>query len=95
MPVARRYTTTGGHLIEPGWHAVYPFSEAKETILPAFVAGEKLPIRKVSLDEKETMPPARYTQSKLIQRMEELGLGTKSTPARGDRKTGFPQVRGR
>jgi DNA topoisomerase-1 len=73
------YTTTGGRLIEPGWHAVYPFSEAKETILPVFVTGEKLPIRKVSLDEKETMPPARYTQSKLIQRMEELGLGTKST----------------
>jgi DNA topoisomerase-1 len=73
------YTTTGGRLIEPGWHAVYPFSEAKETILPAFAVWEKLPIRKVSLDEKETMPPARYTQSKLIQRMEELGLGTKST----------------
>ncbi|MFA6362161.1 DNA topoisomerase I [Methanoregula sp.] len=73
------YTTTGGHLIEPGWHVVYPFSEAKETILPKFATGEKLPIRKVSLDEKETMPPARYTQSKLIQRMEELGLGTKST----------------
>ena len=73
------YTTTGGYLIEPGWHEVYPFSEAKETILPAFAAGEKLPIRKVSLDEKETMPPARYTQSKLIQRMEELSLGTKST----------------
>ncbi|HNX18227.1 MAG TPA: DNA topoisomerase I [Methanoregula sp.] len=73
------YTTTGGRLLEPGWHAVYPFSEAKETILPEFTAGEKLPIRKVSLDEKETMPPARYTQSKLIQRMEELGLGTKST----------------
>ncbi len=73
------YTTTGGRLVEPGWHTVYPFSEAKETILPAFVLGEKLPIRTVSLDQKETMPPARYTQSKLIQRMEELGLGTKST----------------
>jgi DNA topoisomerase-1 len=73
------YTTTGGRLIEPGWHAVYPFSEAKETILPVFITGEKLPIKKVSLDEKETLPPARYTQSKLIQRMEELGLGTKST----------------
>ena len=73
------YTTTGGRLVEPGWHAVYPFSEAKETILPAFITGEKLPIRKVTLDEKETLPPARYTQSKLIQRMEELGLGTKST----------------
>ena len=73
------YTVTGGRLLEPGWHAVYPFSEAKETLLPVFVTGEKLPIRKVNLDEKETLPPARYTQSKLIQRMEELGLGTKST----------------
>jgi len=73
------YTITGGQLLEPGWHRVYPFSEAKEVILPAFTAGEHLPIRNVALDEKETLPPARYTQSKLIQRMEELGLGTKST----------------
>ncbi|NLD57345.1 MAG: DNA topoisomerase I, partial [Methanomicrobiales archaeon] len=73
------YTTTGGQLMEPGWHAVYPFSEARETLLPAFETGEKLPVKQVTLDEKETQPPARYTQSKLIQRMEELGLGTKST----------------
>jgi DNA topoisomerase-1 len=73
------YTTTGGQLTEPGWHTVYPFSEARETLLPEFTAGEQLPIKKVTLDEKETQPPARYTQSKLIQRMEELGLGTKST----------------
>ncbi len=73
------YTATGGQLIEPGWHAVYPYSEAQETILPPFTVGEHLPVKKVALDEKETQPPARYTQSKLIQRMEELGLGTKST----------------
>ncbi|HEX3002307.1 MAG TPA: DNA topoisomerase I [Methanoregula sp.] len=73
------YTTTGGQLMEQGWHAVYPFSEARETLLPEFTTGEKLPIKKVTLDEKETLPPARFTQSKLIQRMEELGLGTKST----------------
>jgi DNA topoisomerase-1 len=73
------YTATGGQLIVPGWHAVYPFSEAKEVLLPPFETGEKLPIKSVNLEEKETQPPARYTQSKLIQRMEELGLGTKST----------------
>jgi len=73
------YTTTGGQLLETGWHRVYPFSEAKEVVLPAFETGEHLPVKKVTLDEKETQPPARYTQSKLIQRMEELGLGTKST----------------
>ena len=76
---SEEYTTTGGQLIEPGWHTVYPFSEAKEVILPHFETGENLPIRNVNLEEKETQPPARYTQSKLIQRMEELGLGTKST----------------
>lgn len=73
------YTATGGQLVVPGWHTVYPFSEARETLLPVFVTGEKLPIKKLTLEEKETQPPARYTQSKLIQRMEELGLGTKST----------------
>jgi DNA topoisomerase-1 len=73
------FTVTGGRLLDAGWHTVYPYSEAKETILPAFTLGEKLPIREVIFDEKETQPPARYTQSKLIQRMEELGLGTKST----------------
>jgi DNA topoisomerase-1 len=73
------YTATGGRLLSPGWHTVYPFSEAKETILPVFSIGEKLPISSVSCEEKETQPPSRFTQSKLIQRMEELGLGTKST----------------
>jgi DNA topoisomerase-1 len=48
-------------------------------VLPPFAQGEKLPIIRVMLDEKQTQPPARYTQSRLIQRMEELGLGTKST----------------
>ncbi|WAC05768.1 MAG: DNA topoisomerase I [Methanoregula sp.] len=73
------YTATGGQLTRPGWHTVYPFSEAKETVLPPFSVGENLPVNKVMLDEKQTQPPARYTQSRLIQRMEELGLGTKST----------------
>ncbi len=73
------YTTTGGQLIETGWRRVYPYSTATEYILPPMVVGEKLPIREVTLEEKETQPPPRYTQSRLIQKMEELGLGTKST----------------
>jgi DNA topoisomerase-1 len=73
------YTATGGQLIETGWRAVYPYSEAKEYVMPPFSVGEKLPIKKVTLEEKETQPPPRFTQSRLIQRMEESGLGTKST----------------
>ena len=73
------YTATGGVLVEPGWRKVYPYSEAKDHVLPRFTEGEKLPIKEKRLEEKETLPPPRYTQAKLIQRMEELGLGTKST----------------
>jgi DNA topoisomerase-1 len=76
---AEPYTTTGSTLIEAGWRTVYPYSEAAERELPAFAVGERLPIEGVILEEKETQPPPRYTQSRLIQVMEELGLGTKST----------------
>jgi len=73
------YTVTGGRLLFAGWRRVYPYSEAKENILPAFAPGERLPIKAVNLEEKQTQPPARFSQSRLIQVMEELGLGTKST----------------
>ncbi len=73
------YTITGGRLTVPGWRAVYPYSKAEETILPEFTVGERLVLADKFCEEKETQPPARYSQSRLIQRMEELGLGTKST----------------
>jgi DNA topoisomerase-1 len=73
------YTATGGRLVEAGWRRVYPYSKATEYMLPPMKEGEHLPILEVNLEEKETQPPPRFTQSKLIQKMEELGLGTKST----------------
>ena len=73
------YISTGSRLKEVGWRTVYTYSDAKDTVLPQVTTGEKLPIRSLNLEEKQTQPPARYSQSKLIQMMEELGLGTKST----------------
>ncbi|HWQ63845.1 MAG TPA: DNA topoisomerase I [Methanospirillum sp.] len=73
------YTSTGSRLKEAGWRTVYTYSDAKDSILPVVKPGEELPIKDVNLEEKQTQPPPRYSQSKLIQVMEELGLGTKST----------------
>ncbi|MDR0438860.1 MAG: DNA topoisomerase I [Methanocalculaceae archaeon] len=73
------YTVTGGQLVIPGWRAIYPYSKAEEIILPEFTAGDQLASVNKFCEEKETQPPARYSQGKLIQKMEELGLGTKST----------------
>ncbi|MCX6694587.1 MAG: DNA topoisomerase I [Methanomicrobiales archaeon] len=73
------YLATGARLAVVGWRHVYPYSAAQDHPLPPFTVGETLPIKKVSLEEKETQPPSRFSQAKLIQVMEELGLGTKST----------------
>lgn len=73
------YTSTGQRLEYEGYRRVYTYSQAKEQALPVLSVDEKLPILDTRLEEKETLPPPRYSQSKLIQVMEELGLGTKST----------------
>ncbi|MDD4126489.1 MAG: DNA topoisomerase I [Methanomicrobium sp.] len=73
------YTSTGQKLEIEGYRHVYTYSQAKDQILPDMSEGEILPIKEIVLEEKTTQPPPRYSQSKLIQQMEELGLGTKST----------------
>ncbi|WP_459191739.1 DNA topoisomerase I [Halosimplex sp. J119] len=70
---------TGKRLLEPGYHAVYPYSSASESFLPAVEEGEHLDVTDVELEAKQTQPPRRYGQSRLIQKMEDLGLGTKAT----------------
>ncbi|WP_123538312.1 DNA topoisomerase I [Halosimplex salinum] len=70
---------TGKRLLEAGYHDVYPYSSASESFLPAVEEGEHLDVTDVELEAKQTQPPRRYGQSRLIQRMEDLGLGTKAT----------------
>ncbi|MFB6110631.1 MAG: DNA topoisomerase I [Halodesulfurarchaeum sp.] len=75
----RTLKANGKRLVEPGYHAVYPYVDTAENHLPDLEEGEALDIESVSLQEKETRPPRRYGQSRLIETMESLGIGTKST----------------
>src|SRR6056297_1460807 len=69
----------GKRLVEPGYHAVYPYSSASENHVPDVEEGEDLVIDDVELEAKQTQPPRRYGQSRLIERMEDMGIGTKAT----------------
>jgi DNA topoisomerase I len=69
----------GQRLTDPGWYRVYPYSQPEQAPMPVLVVGEEVAIPKVELLEDQTKPPRRYTQGSLIQEMERLGLGTKST----------------
>jgi len=73
------FRASGARLVEAGWRYYYPYSKAEEHILPDLLKGERLKVLGHSVEDKETQPPARYGQGKLIKLMDELGLGTKST----------------
>ena len=74
-----RFEGKGQTILDPGWYRVYPYSHPEEIPMPALAVGETVAITKVELVEDQTKPPRRFTQGSLIQEMERLGLGTKST----------------
>jgi len=73
------FRASGARLLDPGWRFYYPYSKAEENILPQVREGERLRVLGHEVMAKETQPPARYSQGKLIRLMDDLGLGTKST----------------
>ena len=75
------FTTTGSVLAKPGFRAIYPFGLKKDDQLPSLAEGDICTVNHMQLDAKQTEPPARYSQGRLIQEMEARGLGTKSTRA--------------
>ncbi|GAA0660868.1 DNA topoisomerase I [Natronoarchaeum mannanilyticum] len=69
----------GKRLVEAGYHDVYPYFNTSENYVPDVEEGEQLAIAEARQEDKETQPPRRYGQSRLIETMEKLGIGTKST----------------
>jgi len=74
-----RFKATGLELSHQGWRYHYPYARTQERHLPDLDTGEVLAVANKQLVQKETQPPQRWGQGQLIKKMEELGLGTKST----------------
>jgi len=74
------FLAEGYRIKDLGWRKYYPYWTVREAILPALAVGESLDrVGPVTIREDKTKPPARYSEGSLIQEMERLGLGTKST----------------
>jgi DNA topoisomerase-1 len=78
---AETYFVRGSVVIDPGFAAIYTYARSADTEIPKLEEGQQLDLEGVEMEGKETPPPPRISQGKLIEMMEERGLGTKATRA--------------
>ena len=67
-------------IIDHGWLKVYYFKSINDMDVD-LKEGDVLKFERFIVRKSSTKPPARYTKASLIKKLENLGLGTKSTRA--------------
>lgn len=76
------YFVRGKVVLDPGYAAIYTYARSADEEIPPLEVGQQLPLDgQPWMVDKETQPPSRLSQAKLIQLMDEQGLGTKATRA--------------
>jgi len=75
------FAVNGSRVIFDGWLRVDTGARGEDTEVPKLVIGDKLAIKEVEIEAKQTQPPNRYTEAGLIKELEKRGIGRPSTYA--------------
>jgi DNA topoisomerase-1 len=76
------YFVRGSVVVDPGYAGIYTYARSSDEEIPKLEEGQALELDgEPWIVDKETQPPGRISQAKLIEMMEERGLGTKATRA--------------
>jgi DNA topoisomerase-1 len=76
------FKLAGRRTVKEGWLRYYGlYSGVEEAPIPPLEEGDRLQVVSIDVLEKFERPPPRYNQSSLLQKMEEEGIGTKTTRA--------------
>lgn len=83
---AEKFVATGEVMIFDGFVKVYRESTDDETesstpLLPPLTTGDRMLAQKIYATQRFTKPPLRYSESSLVRKMEEVGIGRPSTYA--------------
>lgn len=62
------FKTTGKTVIDVGWKKIYGVAE-KDSILPSLIEGAIVDVAGTKVIDKQTTPPARYTDASILQAM--------------------------
>jgi DNA topoisomerase I len=71
----------GSRIIFDGWTKADTAAASEDVILPELKVGDSLKLLDIRSEEKETQPPARYSEAGLIKELEKRGIGRPSTYA--------------
>lgn len=75
------YWEARGQVLEFAGYTRYWNNISADSVLPAVTPGQLLEIDQVQADQKQTQPPPRYSEPKLVKLMEQKGIGRPSTYA--------------
>ncbi|RYG56380.1 DNA topoisomerase I, partial [bacterium] len=75
-----RWIARGLTILDPGYLRFWRNIE-DERELPRLTLGQRLDLQDIKVEAKKTQPPSRYSEAKLVQLMEKLGIGRPSTYA--------------
>ena len=68
--------------VKRNWFDLYePYVNVEDADIPEVGEGEQVEVEDHRLEEKETKPPRRYSQSRIVSELEDRNLGTKATRA--------------
>ncbi len=73
--------TARGQVVTTAGYTKYWNDISADSQLPSLQGGQTLTLKSASADKKETVPPSRYSEPKLVQLMEREGIGRPSTYA--------------
>ena len=73
------FVASSSRLITKGWTKYYKYNIFKDNFLENIKKDDKLKVVSVNLTKKLTKPPSRYNYVSLLEKMEKLNIGSKTT----------------
>jgi len=75
------YWEARGQVLEFAGYTRYWNNISADSVLPVVTQGQALQLTQAQADQKQTQPPSRYSEPKLVKLMEQRGIGRPSTYA--------------
>lgn len=75
------FTVNGSRTLFDGWLKADPKARGDDVEVPKLTEGEDIELIEMHVEDKQTQPPSRYSEARLVKELENRGIGRPSTYA--------------